>query len=178
LPEYMVPSQWVMLEELPLTASGKIDRKALPAPEQSDLAGEYVASRTATEEILTSIWAEVLELDQVGVHDNFFRLGGHSLLATLAVLKARDVFEIHLPLRSIFEAPTIAALALLVDQIHSEKTSTDISRIGITPQGYKTIEQLMSEEIDQSLSSQKIWWHQVVRWDSLHLTLPSAVKFK
>src|SRR5207302_484437 len=133
-PEYMAPGQWVMLDELPLTTSGKVNRKALPAPEESELVGkEYVAARTATEEIVAGIWAEVLEVEQVGMQDNFFRLGGHSLLATQAVLKARDVFDIHLPLRSIFDAPTIAAWASGVDQLQSEKTSTDISRIGITP---------------------------------------------
>jgi hypothetical protein len=83
-------------------------------------------------------------------------LGGHSLLATQAVLKVRNVFDIHLPLRSIFDGPTIAALALLVDQILSQKTSTDISRIGITPQGYKTIEQLMLDETDQAQKSESI----------------------
>jgi amino acid adenylation domain-containing protein/FkbH-like protein len=112
LPDYMVPSAFVVLEALPLTPNGKIDRRALPTPE--DLAvvrGEYVAPRTSTEGMLALIWAEVLKLEHVGVHDNFFELGGHSLLATRLMARVRDGFRIELPLRVLFEAPTVAELA-------------------------------------------------------------------
>jgi amino acid adenylation domain-containing protein len=111
LPDYMVPSAFVMLEALPLSPNGKIDRKALPAPEQGAVArSEYVAPRTPTEEVLASIWGEVLKLDRVGIEDNFFELGGHSLLAVRVMARVRDALEMELPLRVLFEAPTIREL--------------------------------------------------------------------
>ena len=112
LPEYMVPSAYVVLEALPLTPNGKIDRRALPAPEGDALVrGEYVAPRNPTEELLASIWCEVLKLDRVGVHDNFFELGGHSLLAMRVMARIRDTFQIELPLRDIFDSHTIDQIA-------------------------------------------------------------------
>jgi acyl carrier protein len=119
LPEYMVPSAFVALEALPLTPNGKVDRKALPAPEgRPELEEGYVAPRTPTEEVLSGIWAQVLGLDRVGVHDNFFELGGHSLLATRVVSRARELFQIELPLQTIFEAPTVAGLSHSVETLH------------------------------------------------------------
>ncbi len=110
----MVPSAFVFLEALPLTLSGKVDRKALPAPEYSALPqATYVAPRTATEEALTSIWTEVLGLDRVGIHDNFFELGGHSLLAASVVHRMRRA-GLHVAVRDMFLMPTIAALAAAV----------------------------------------------------------------
>jgi acyl carrier protein len=113
LPEYMVPSAFMFLEALPLTPSGKVDRRALPVPDQSrpDLESGFVAPRTPVEEALAGIWAEVLELKRVGVHDNFFDLGGHSLLATQVMSRVRRAFNIELPLRALFEKPTLAGLA-------------------------------------------------------------------
>src|SRR6185312_2549169 len=112
LPEYMVPSAFMVLEALPLTPNGKLDRKALPAPEQGAVVrGEYEAPRTPTEEVLASIWAEVLKLDRVGMHDNFFELGGHSLLAMRVVARVREAFNVELPLRTLFEAPSVGELA-------------------------------------------------------------------
>jgi amino acid adenylation domain-containing protein/non-ribosomal peptide synthase protein (TIGR01720 family) len=112
LPDYMLPSAFVTLDSLPLTPNGKVDRRALPAPEfQPEFELSFVAPRTPVEEILASIWASVLALKQVGIYDNFFELGGHSLLATQAISRVRDALAIEIPLRSFFEAPTIAALA-------------------------------------------------------------------
>ncbi|MBD1895823.1 non-ribosomal peptide synthetase [Coleofasciculus sp. FACHB-129] len=113
LPEYMVPSAFVVLESLPLTPNGKVDRRALPAPEpvKLDLAGSYVAPQTPVEEVLVKIFGEVLGVKRVGIHDNFFELGGHSLLGTQLVSRVRDAFGVELPLRSVFEAPTIAELS-------------------------------------------------------------------
>ncbi|MEH2211066.1 amino acid adenylation domain-containing protein [Nostoc sp.] len=113
LPEYMLPSAIVHLEALPLTANGKVDRRALPAFETTrpDLAGELVAPRTPIQEIFVGIWSEILGLQQVGVDDNFFELGGHSLLATQLFSRLRNTFSVELPLRSLFEAPTVAGLA-------------------------------------------------------------------
>jgi len=111
----MVPSAIVVLDGLPLTANGKVDRRALPAPEGRPEVGAYVAPRNATEEALAAIWCEVLRLDRVGVHDNFFELGGHSLVATRVVMRIQRQFGIAMPLRQIFETPTIMALADRID---------------------------------------------------------------
>jgi amino acid adenylation domain-containing protein len=134
LPEYMVPSAFVVLEALPMTENGKVFRKALPAPERSGFAseGEFVAPRTPVEEILTQIWAEVLGIPRVGVFDNFFDLGGHSLLATRVVSRVRDAFEIELPLRRLFEMPTVDGLAIaviegLAERSLSEETGSDLA---------------------------------------------------
>ena len=113
MPEYMVPSAFVMLEALPLTPNGKVDRRALPAPDtlRPELDEAFVASRTSVEELLAGIWSQVLNLERVGIHDNFFHLGGHSLLATQVMSRVYKTFQIELPLRCLFELPTIAGLA-------------------------------------------------------------------
>jgi amino acid adenylation domain-containing protein len=113
LPEYMVPAAWVQMDRLPLSPNGKVDRKNLPAPEylRPELQGEYSTPRTPEEEVVAGIWAEVLKFQQVGIHDDFFALGGHSLLATQVVSRIRQAFKIELPLRALFEAPTVAGLA-------------------------------------------------------------------
>src|SRR5581483_563581 len=110
LPDYMVPAALVMLSKYPLNANGKIDRQALPAPEQSQTR-TYVAPRTPTEEVLANIWAEVLRRDRISAEDNFFELGGHSLMATQIVSRVREHFKVELGLRVLFEKPTIAGLS-------------------------------------------------------------------
>jgi acyl carrier protein len=115
LPEYMVPSAVVVLDAFPLTPNGKLDRKALPAPDFAPAEGGYVAPRTPTEEALAGIWAEVLQLDRVGVAESFFELGGHSLLATLVVARVQLMFGVEVPVRAIFDEPTIADMAARVD---------------------------------------------------------------
>jgi len=116
LPDYMIPGVFVVLDALPLTPNGKVDRRALPAPEfQPELQQSLLAPRTPIEEMLTSIWADVLRIELVGVHQNFFELGGHSLLATQVISRVRDTLAVELPLRSLFEAPTIAELASRVE---------------------------------------------------------------
>jgi amino acid adenylation domain-containing protein len=119
LPEYMVPSRWVVLEALPVTANGKLDRRALPAPEDEDSSGGtgYVGPRNALEGALALIWAEVLNRARVGVMENFFHLGGHSLLATQLVSRIRQALKVDLPLHAVFEAPTIAQQAEYVSRI-------------------------------------------------------------
>jgi len=113
----MVPSVFVELDSLPLSPSGKIDRKSLPAPggERPELAAGYVAPRTQTEEVLTGIWEQVLGVDRVGIYDNFFELGGHSLLATQVVSRIRDVVGDIVSLSSVFELKTVAGLASVID---------------------------------------------------------------
>jgi amino acid adenylation domain-containing protein len=122
LPEYMVPSAVILLDALPRTPHGKLDRKALPAPDQSrpELEESFVAPRTPVEDMIAEIWAEVLKLDEVGVHDNFFDLGGHSLLATSVNSRLRDALQLNMPLRMQFESPTIAELAERIEAIRRE----------------------------------------------------------
>lgn len=122
LPEYMVPSGFIFLEQMPLTPSGKIDRKALPQPDQERpaMAVEYVAPRTPAEENLARICAELLHLERVGIHDNFFDLGGHSLLATQFISRLRDQFQVEVPVRMIFETPTIADLAAAIERLAAQ----------------------------------------------------------
>jgi amino acid adenylation domain-containing protein len=123
VPEYMVPSAFVFLEAMPLTPNGKLDYNALPALDQSshELGERYVAPRTLVEELIAEIWAEVLKRDKVGIHDNFFELGGHSLLATRVISRAHKIFEVEVPVRILFEHPTIAGLALQIAQAEARK---------------------------------------------------------
>jgi len=115
MPEYMIPDAFVVLESLPLTPNGKIDRRALPAPDlHLAVKQSFVAPRTPIEEILVRIWTESLKIEQVGVHDNFFEMGGHSLKATQVISQVRQTFKIDLPLRSLFENPTVAELATII----------------------------------------------------------------
>jgi amino acid adenylation domain-containing protein len=118
LPASMLPAAFVVLEALPLSRNGKLERRALPAPERARpaLARAYVAARTPIEEVLASIWGDVLGLQRVGRHDSFFELGGNSLLATQVVARMRSALRIELPLRSLFEAPTVAQLAGQVER--------------------------------------------------------------
>ncbi|MBD2083577.1 non-ribosomal peptide synthetase [Trichocoleus sp. ST-U3] len=113
LPNYMVPSGFVLLEAIPLTPNGKIDRRALPEPDTArpELESAYIAPRTAIEEVVAGIWTQVLGLEQVGMRDRFFDLGGHSLLATQVISRLREAFQVEIPLRSLFESPTVAGLA-------------------------------------------------------------------
>jgi hypothetical protein len=116
LPEHMVPAAIVVLERFPLTPQGKLDRCSLPPPEIAGLVrGEhYAAPRSSLEAKLAQIWCEVLRVRQVGIHDNFFDLGGHSLLATQVVARVREACRVELPLRAMFESPTVAQLALAI----------------------------------------------------------------
>ncbi|MGF1482018.1 MAG: phosphopantetheine-binding protein, partial [Cyanophyceae cyanobacterium] len=118
LPDYMVPSAFVPLASFPLTANGKIDRRALPLPTEDTLqASDWVAPRTQTEETIAGVWRDVLGRKQISIHDNFFELGGHSLLATQAIARLSQCFTLELPLRCLFEAPTLAELAETVEEI-------------------------------------------------------------
>jgi acyl carrier protein len=114
LPDYMIPSSFVTLDALPLTPSGKVDRRALPAPDgaRPELEETFAAPLTPIEQALAEIWCSLLKLERVGVHDNFFELGGHSLLATQVISRIRNLFQVEIPLRALFEAPTVAGIAL------------------------------------------------------------------
>ncbi|HEY6333954.1 MAG TPA: non-ribosomal peptide synthetase, partial [Blastocatellia bacterium] len=118
LPDYMIPSGMVLIDSIPLTPNGKIDRARLPQPKQlrPDLGAEYALPSTQMEGILSKMWASVLGVDRVGINDNFFDLGGHSLVATQLVSRIREGFKIDLPVRTLFENPTVADLAVAVEE--------------------------------------------------------------
>ncbi|MCP4696731.1 MAG: amino acid adenylation domain-containing protein [Gammaproteobacteria bacterium] len=140
LPDYMLPSRFLILENFPLTPSGKIDRHALSAPDTRPREEEYAAPRTPVEKKLAAIWVEeILGLDRAGIHDNFFELGGHSLLATLVISQIRDTFAVEIPLRRMFESPTIAELGKYIEKAlpeglkQSEFPLKPVSREGDLP---------------------------------------------
>jgi acyl carrier protein len=118
LPNYMVPSAFVLLEALPLTPNGKLDRQALPAPDQArpELQSTFAAARTPLEDAIAAIWSQVLEIGQVGIYDNFFALGGHSLLAMQVISRLQATFQVEVPLHRFLEAPTVAQLAEILQQ--------------------------------------------------------------
>jgi amino acid adenylation domain-containing protein len=134
LPDYMVPRYIISLDHIPLTATGKVDRKALPTPDKDrpELGQSYTAPRTQLEQSLANIWAEVLKLDKVGVHDNFFELGGHSLLATQFISRSRNVIHLELPLRTIFEHPTIAGLAVEIERARVNTAAREDATVLLT----------------------------------------------
>jgi acyl carrier protein len=159
LPEYMVPSSFVTLDTLPLTPNGKVDRQALLASgvERPDSGSDYAAPRDALEERLARIWGEVLGIGRVGIHDDFFELGGHSLLATQLISQVRAALGVELPLRSLFEKPTVAGLAVVV-RSHGEQKDDGvdpIERIGWSKEEHllAQLDQLSDEEVASLLSS-------------------------
>ena len=168
LPDYMVPSAFVTLESLPLTPNGKVDRRALPEPElRPELELTFVAPRTPIEEMLASIWAGVLSIEQVGVHENFFELGGHSLLATQVISRVRDTISIELPLRSLFEAPTIAELAEWVENLLKNGQSVQALPLLPIPR---------SESIPLSFAQARLWFLDQLQPNSAFYNIPLALR--
>lgn len=147
LPEYMVPSAIVQLENLPLTRNGKIDLTALPSPEHAS-AKAGTAPRNATEQQLLEIWREVLRIDNFGVEDNFFELGGHSLLATQVISRVRSAFHVQLPLRSLFDAPTVAGLAAEIVRSPQGAEDEELAKL------LNELEGLSDEEAERLLASE------------------------
>ncbi|MEO6193537.1 MAG: amino acid adenylation domain-containing protein, partial [Thermoanaerobaculia bacterium] len=134
LPAYMMPSAFVLLDALPITPNGKIDRRRLPAPGGSPESGRsLVAARNATEERLLAIWKELLGVDRIGVEDDFFALGGHSLLATQAISRVRQAFGVELPLRTFFEAPSVASVAAEISRLRLGGGEADVPPIVPVP---------------------------------------------
>jgi amino acid adenylation domain-containing protein len=156
LPNYMVPSAFVFLDTMPLTPNGKVDRRALPAPDASSLQldAEFVPPSNPTEELLATIWAEVLGVERVGIHDNFFELGGHSLLATQVISQLNQAFSVELSLLHIFETPTVAGLAVGVTQSQFEHTEDeDIAHLLAELEGLsdEEVQQLLVQEMQSSM---------------------------
>ncbi len=166
LPDYMIPAAFVVMETFPLTPNGKVNRKALPAPEQADFAADdYVAPRTPEEELLASIWADILKLDKVGVKSNFFDLGGHSLLATQVISRIRDAFDVDIELKDLFETPTIATIAETIEQLKKDE-----SGISLPP-----IEKVdHNQELPLSFAQQRLWFLSQLEPESPAYNIPSA----
>ncbi|WP_375466723.1 amino acid adenylation domain-containing protein [uncultured Nostoc sp.] len=168
LPEYMVPNGFVMLESLPLTPSGKVDRRILPAPDlHSELKDKYIAPRTPVEEMLAQIWAQVLKVEQVGINDNFFELGGHSLLATQLVSRIRNIFKVELPLRELFAKATVAELAQAIEQLQQQ--DLDMSALPILPRP-------KNADLPLSFAQQRLWFLDKLESNSALYNLSIALR--
>src|SRR5262249_19559755 len=150
LPDYMIPSAFVFLNALPLTPNGKVDRSKLPQPDDSrpSLEQGFVEPRSEIEELVAQVWREVLKLEKIGVYDNFFDLGGHSLLATRVVARLRTNFSIDLPLRKLFESPTVAALAEHIDFLRRHQSGVSVPPIVPAPR---------DRPIPLSSSQRRLW---------------------
>ncbi|MCA1993256.1 MAG: amino acid adenylation domain-containing protein, partial [Coleofasciculus sp. S288] len=168
LPEYMVPSAFVTLDTLPLTPNGKVDRKALPEPDgEISQEYEYVAPRTASEEIIANIFASVLGVQNVGIHDNFFELGGHSLLATQLISRLRVALDVEIPLRTVFESPTTAQLEPTLTQLR-----TTYSGLSLPPIQPRTDRQ----QLPLSFAQQRLWFLNQLEGSSATYNIPGAVR--
>ncbi|MGF9909648.1 non-ribosomal peptide synthase/polyketide synthase [Brevibacillus porteri] len=169
LPDYMIPAGIVWMEAIPLTVNGKIDHRALPTPDWGLLTTqqEYVAPRTPTEEIVANIWTQVLSVDQVGIHDDFFERGGHSLLATQAISRMRQAFGLDMPLRTLFDSPTTAAISEKITALlQGEAEHTDIPLVPVS----------RDEHLPLSFAQQRLWFLDKLLPDSSVYNIPSAAR--
>ncbi len=168
LPDYMVPSFFIEIDSIPLNAQGKVNKKALPKLDRSKQAGlrEYAAARTPTEELLADIFAGVLQIQRVGIQDSFFDLGGHSLLGTQLTSRIRDTFGQELPLRVLFESPTVAGLAQHISK-HSKSGSASLAPvIGRVSRG---------EDMPLSFAQQRLWFLDQLEPGTPFYNIPDAV---
>lgn len=147
IPDYMIPSAFVMMEAMPLTPNGKVNNQALPPPEWSALHLEsaFVPPRTPVEEVIAKIWSELLRVEQIGIYDNFFDLGGHSLLVTQVLSRICNAFQVNLPMHKLFEHPTVAELALLIHQSEGHPENVESGRIQPLPRGGRSMDELLVE---------------------------------
>ena len=177
LPDYMIPSAFVLMKSLPLTPNGKVNRRALPGvlsfhKERQD---KFVAPSTPTEEILATIWVEVLGIQQVSINNNFFELGGHSLIATSVISRIREAFSIELKVRHLFEAPTIASLSKVIDtarkSVDSHEESSNSKAIDVLPRSSSA----QNTYIPMSFAQQYVWDFQQLYPDSCAYNSPTAL---
>lgn len=171
LPDYLIPSSIVFVDAFPRTSNGKIDRKALLsiAPAERDVDQAYVAPRTVTEEVLASIWSNVLGLPKVGVHQNFFKLGGHSLLAMQVISSLRGTFRVELPLRCIFDAPTVAQLAEVVDKARPAGHGGSLRPVEPRPR---------DRHLPLSFAQERLWFLHQLDPELYAYNIPAAVRIR
>ena len=168
LPAYMLPSAYVQLDALPMTSGDKVDRRALPAPQGDARVFAYVPPRTPVEEMLTAIWATVLGVERVGIEDNFFELGGHSLLATRLASRIREAFVVELPLRTLFEQPTVAELAPRIEELwRSDHTAAP-----------PLVQVDRSEPLPLSFAQQRLWFLYKLETASALYNIDDAVQLR
>ncbi|WP_016952818.1 non-ribosomal peptide synthetase [Anabaena sp. PCC 7108] len=165
LPDYMIPSGFVVLESFPLTTNGKIDYRALPAPDFSANQSNYVAPRTPIEEIIANIWIQVLKVEKIGIDDNFFELGGHSLLATQVISRIRQSFNLEIPLRLLFECPTIAQLSSQIGNNNSLPVPQ------IEPRKHQ-------ENLPLSFAQQRLWFLDQLEPNSTAYNMPYRLRLQ
>ena len=164
----MIPNAFVMLESLPLTPSGKVERRTLPVPDlHSEITDKYVAPRTPIEELLAQIWAQVLKVEAVGIYDNFFELGGHSLLATQLVSRIRNIFKVELPLRELFATATLGELALVIEQLQQQNLQLSVPPI--LPRAKNT-------DLPLSFAQQRLWFLDQLQPLSAFYNIPVALR--
>jgi amino acid adenylation domain-containing protein len=168
LPEYMLPSVFVTLDTIPLTPNGKIDKKALPIPDGVSREVEYIAPRTPSEEIIANIFATVLNQQNIGINDNFFSLGGHSLLATQLISRLRLAFNVEIPLRAVFESPTVTQLDIAIAQLRSQERGLILPPIQAI-EGDR-------EQLPLSWAQERLWFLNQLEGDSATYNMPAAVK--
>jgi amino acid adenylation domain-containing protein len=171
LPHYMIPSSFVCLKSLPVSPSGKLDRKALPAPERRRFEAEYVAPRDAVEQSLADICSEVLGIERISIHDNFFALGGHSLTATQVVARACAVLRVELPLRDLFNMPTIAELAARVAVLRS-------GSVNLSYQPLTRIDRSTSVQVPLSFAQERMWFLDQLQGESVAYNVSYALRLE
>src|SRR6185312_13941968 len=176
LPEYMVPQRWVVLEQLPLTANGKLDRRRLPAPSAADALDQEAASEwTPVEELLAGIWSEVLKRGAVGRDENFFELGGHSLLATQVISRVRQVFGVEVGLRRLFEEPTLRGFSQSIEaalRVGAGVTVPPLRRVGVEEREH------WGGQLPLSFAQQRLWFLDQLEPGSATYNMPLAVRLK
>ena len=172
LPEYMIPAFFLYINELPLTANGKVDRKALPAPDLTirQVEDEYVAPHLPIHHEICQIWVEILRIEKIGIRDNFFKLGGYSLLATQVISRIRNNYNMDIPLRALFEHPTIEDLSKIVESLHQDQTALPALSIVAGERG---------EHLPLSFAQERLWFIDKFNQDgTASYNIPIALRFK
>ena len=171
LPEYMVPSIFISIKAIPLTPNGKVDRNALPLADgaRPKIDQRFIEPRTEVEELVAQVWRELLKIEKLGVHDTFFELGGHSLLATRVVARLRSNFGVDLPLRKLFELPTVAGLAEYIDRLRCSSAGTSIAPI---------VPVSRDQPLPLSFSQRRLWYLQKVDPNLSAYNIPAAFRIR
>ncbi|WP_035830123.1 condensation domain-containing protein, partial [Crocosphaera watsonii] len=167
LPSYMIPTMFILLDRLPLTPNGKVDHRALPIPDWNWFSKneDFVLPNTPSQEIMVSIWQEVLKIDQISIKDNFFERGGHSLLATQVISRVREAFNIEIPIKTLFEFPTVEELSQKIDRVDDHRHST-----------FLTIDPISRERpLSLSFAQQRLWFLDQLEGKSATYNIPAAL---